>query len=67
MKNLNILSVATFLILISFTVSGFRLITDVFNAGTWNKIVVIPLVSLLILFFLIFLVGQNKENADKIK
>ena len=67
MKNLNLLPFATFMILIAFATSGFRLIEDVFNAGILNKIIVVSIVSSLLIFFVLFLVGQSDKVVDRIR
>ena len=65
MKNVNPLPFATFMILISFATSGFRLIEDVFSSGMLNRIAVIAIVSFLVVFFVLFLVGQTGEVVDR--
>ena len=65
MKNINLLPFATFMILVSFATSGFHLIEDVFNSGMLNKIAVVAIVGSLLVFFLLFLVGQIDKVADR--
>ena len=67
MKNVNLLPFATFMILVTFATSGFRLIEDVFNSGMWNKIGVVVIVSSLLIFFLLFLIGQNDKVVDRMR